>query len=135
MIRSALLLIHHSSLIIPRFGLLGGCKFSTKRSGVGNVRLVEDRESGAERVVNQTLGGGGERLDERGVVRLEGAEGALFKDGHGEAVLVNADERDAERRRVGDDEPLAREAEAAVELDDAQVGVARGLPVRLAEDI
>jgi hypothetical protein len=55
MMRSALPLIHHSSLSIPHFFQLGGCKFSTKRSGVGN--LVVGRASGAERVVNQTLGG------------------------------------------------------------------------------
>src|SRR5436190_19274868 len=110
MMRSALPLIHHSSFIIPHFGLLGGCKFSTKSSGVGNVLPVGRAASGAERVVNQTLGGGGELVDERGVVRLERGEGALFEDGHGEAILVVADERDTERGRVGDDEPLAGEA-------------------------
>src|SRR2546423_4519654 len=101
------LLIHHSSL--PRFGLLGGCKFSTKRSGVGNVRLAEGAASGAQRVVYETLGGGGEEAYERGVVRLECAEGTLFEHRLREAFLVEADERDAQGGRVGDDEPLARE--------------------------
>ena len=94
------------------------------------------RASDAERVVDEAFGGRGEAADERGVVRLERGEGALFGDGaRREALLVEADERDAHGGRVGDDEPLARETRRAVQLDDANVGVARRLPVRLAEDV
>src|SRR5947209_8922420 len=127
----------HSSLITHHsyFCLSSGCKFSTKRSGVGNVQLVKRAASSPQRIVNQTLGGGGKASDERWVVRLECAEGALFEDCLREAFLVEADERDAQGGRVGDDEPLARESLVGAQSDGAQVGVARRLPVRLAEDV
>ena len=63
---------------------------------MGNVRLAEGAASGAQTVVYETLGGGGEEAHERGVVRLECAEGARFEDGRVEAFLVEADERDAQ---------------------------------------
>jgi hypothetical protein len=78
--KSSPLAIYYSSPIVLRFCLLSGCKFSTKRSGVGNVRLADGAPSSVERVVNQALGGGGELRDEAWVVRLECGEGALFED-------------------------------------------------------
>src|SRR5918994_1609023 len=91
--------------------------------------------SDGEGVVDQRFGGGGEAREDFGVAGLEGAEGAFFEDGGREAVFVHADERAAQGRRVGDDEPLAREPRALGKFDDAHVGVARRAPVRLAEDV